>query len=47
VIWKFLHKNEGHRQADLAVLQEGGYHANMLEQSILKVKNGKMRSDVA
>ena len=48
VIWKFLHKNEEHRQAYLAVLQERGFHhANMIERLVLKVENGKMRPDVA
>ena len=48
VIWKFLHKNEEHRQAYLAALQERGfYHANMIERLVLKVENGEMRPDVA
>ena len=37
VIWKFLHKNEEHRQAYLAALQERGFHhANMIERLVLK-----------
>ena len=48
VIWKFLHKNEEHRQAYLAALQERGFHhANMIERLVLKVENGEMRPDVA
>ena len=48
VIWKFLHKNEEHRQAYLAALQERGiHHANMIERLVLKVENGEMRPDVA
>ena len=48
VIWKFLHKNEEHRQAYLAALQERGfYHANMIERLVLKVENGEMRPEVA
>ena len=48
VIWKFLHKNEGHRQAYLAALQERGFHpANMIERLVLKLENGEMRPDVA
>ena len=48
VIQKFLHKNEEHRQAYLAALQERGfYHANMIERLVLKVENGEMRPDVA
>ena len=48
VIWKFLHKNEEHRQAYLAVLKERGfYHTNMIERLVLKVENGEMRPDVA
>ncbi len=48
VIWKFLHKNEEHRQACLAALQERGfYHANMIERLVLKVENGEMPPDVA
>ena len=47
VIWKFLHKNEEHRQAYLAVLKERGfYHTNMIEPLVLKIKNGEMRPDV-
>ena len=41
VIWKFLYKNEEHRQAYLAVLKERGfYHTNMIEPLVLKIKNG-------
>ena len=48
VIWKFLYKNEEHRQAYLAALQERGfYHANMIERLVLKVENGEMPPDVA
>ena len=48
VIWKFLHKNEEHRQAYLAVLQEREFHhANMIERLVLKVENGEMAPDVA
>ena len=48
VIWKFLHKNEEHRQAYLAALQERGFHhANMIERLVLKVENGEMRPEVA
>ena len=48
VIWKFLHKNEEHRQAYLAALQERGFHhANMIERLVLKVETGEMRPDVA
>ena len=48
VIWKFLHKNEEHRQAYLAALQERGFHhANMIERLVLKVENGEMPPDVA
>jgi len=48
VIWKFLHKDEEHRQAYLAALQERGFHhANMIERLVLKVENGEMRPDVA
>ena len=48
VVWKFLHKNEEHRQAYLAALQERGFHhANMIERLVLKVENGEMRPDVA
>ena len=48
VIWKFLYKNEEHRQAYLAVLQERGFHhANMIERLVLKVENGEMPPDVA
>ena len=48
VIWKFLHKNEEHRQAYLAALQERGFHhANMIEPLVLKVENGEMAPDVA
>ena len=48
VVWKFLHKNEEHRQAYLAALQERGfYHANMIERLVLKVENGEMRPEVA
>ena len=48
VIWKFLHKNEEHRQAYLAALQERGFHhANMIERLVLKVENGEMTPDVA
>ena len=48
VIWKFLHKNEEHRQAYLAALQERGFHhANMIERLVLKVENGEMQPDVA
>ena len=48
VIWKFLHKNEEHRQAYLAALQERGFHhANMIERLVLNVENGEMRPDVA
>ena len=48
VIWKFLHKNEEHRQAYLAALQERGFHhANMIERLVLKVENGEMCPDVA
>ena len=48
VIWKFLYKNEEHRQAYLAVLKERGfYHTNMIEPLVLKIKNGEMRPDVA
>ena len=37
VIWKFLHKNEEHRQAYLAALQERGfYHANMINGVLAK-----------
>jgi len=40
VIWKFLQKNEEHRQAYLAALQERGFHhANMIERLVLKVEN--------
>ena len=47
VIWKFLYKNEEHRQAYLAVLKERGfYHTNMIEPLVLKIKNGEMRPDV-
>ena len=47
-IRKFLHKNEEHRQAYLAALQERGFHhANMIERLVLKVENGEMRPDVA
>ena len=47
VIWKFLDKNEEHRQAYLAVLKERGfYHTNMIEPLVLKIKNGEMRPDV-
>ena len=39
VIWKFLHKNEEHRQAYLAALQERGFHhANMIERLVLNVE---------
>ena len=45
VIWEFLHKNEEHRQAYLAALQERGFHhANMIERLVLKVKNGKRQA---
>ena len=48
VIWKFLHKDEEHRQAYLAALQERGFHhANMIERLVLKVENGEMPPDVA
>ena len=48
VIWKFLHKNEEHRQAYLAALQERRlHHANMIERLVLKVENGEMPPDVA
>jgi len=48
VIWKFLYKNEEHRQAYLAALQERGFHhANMIERLVLKVENGEMPPDVA
>ncbi len=48
VIWKFLHKDEEHRQAYLAALQERGFHhANMIERLVLKVENEEMRPDVA
>jgi len=48
VIWKFLHKNEEHRQAYLAALQERGFHhANMIERLVLKVEIGEMPPDVA
>ena len=48
VIWKFLHKNEEHRQAYLAALQERGFHhANMIERLVLKVENREMPPDVA
>ena len=36
VIWKFLHKNEEHRQAYLAALHERGfYHAKMIERLVM------------
>ena len=48
VIWKFLHKNEEHRQAYLAALQERSlHHANMIERLVLKVENREMPPDVA
>jgi uncharacterized protein (DUF2236 family) len=48
VIWKFLNKNEEHRQAYLAALQERGFHhSNMIERLVLKVENGEMPPDVA
>jgi len=48
VIRKFLQKNEEHRQAYLAALQERGFHhANMIERLVLKVENGEMPLDVA
>ena len=48
VSWKVLHKNEEHRQAYLAALQERGFHhANMIERLVLKVENGEMRPEVA
>ena len=46
VIWKFLHKNEEHRQAYLAALRRL-HHANMIERLVLKVENGEMPPDVA
>ena len=40
---KRMHKNEEHRQAYLAALQERGFHhANMIERLVLKVENGEM-----
>ena len=48
VIWKILHRNEEHRQAYLAALQERGFHhANMIERLVLKGENGETRPDVA
>ena len=42
VIWKFLHKDEEHRQAYLAALQERGFHhANIIERLVLKWRMGK------
>ena len=48
VIWKFLHKNEEHRQAYLAALQERGFHhANMIERLVMKVENREIPPNVS
>jgi len=41
VIWKFLHKNEEHRQAYLAALQERGFHHASIINGVLAKKSEK------
>ena len=41
VIWKFLYKNEEHRQAYLAALQERGFHHASIINGVLAKKSEK------
>ena len=41
VIWKFLHKNEEHRQAYLAALQERGFHHASIINGVLAKNSEK------
>ena len=47
-VWTVTNKNDEHRQAYLAVLQDLGFHhGNMIERLVLKVENGEMHLDIA
>ena len=47
-VWTVTNKNDEHRQAYLAGLQELGFHhGNMIERLLLKVENGEMHLDIA